>query len=374
MCSYSTSVIQPISRREILERSLIAIQHQIDLLLVDQSRLAAELVDTDAADDFDHSAYDWIRINCHLTSNAVIDRVRVGRRIPELRESVQAVKAREIGFAHLVVLARTAGAVGEKFDEARLLKLAKEHSPGKFHYKCLHFQHAADPKAYAEKEFEKYEQRFLRLSRWEDGSLILQGMLDPADGVAFRAALEPLARKSGAHDLRTREQRLADAFVDLTTGGRKQTVMLQVTASIETLLGRLGAPGAENEFSLPISSKTVERWACDSSISRILLQDSVVIDVGRAERTIKGPRRRALIARDQHCQWPGCDRPASFCDGHHLVHWVFGGGGEIANQVLLCGRHHRLVHEGGWQLVKAEDGNLMTIAPTVTFGYARGPD
>jgi len=53
---------------------------------------------------------------------------------------------------------------------------------------------------------------------------------------------------------------------------------------------------------------------------------------------------------------------------------MFGGGGEIDNQVLLCGRHHRMVHEGGWQLIKTEDGQITTIAPTLTFGLARGPD
>ena len=115
---------------------------------------------------------------------------------------------------------------------------------------------------------------------------------------------------------------------------------MQVTASLETVLALLGAPGAENEFTLPISSKTVQRWACDCSLTRVLLQDSVVIDVGRSVRTIKGPRRRALVARDRHCQWPGCDRPAARCDVHHLVHWLFGGGSELGNQVLLCHRHH----------------------------------
>ena len=151
---------------------------------------------------------------------------------------------------------------------------------------------------------------------------------------------------------------------------------MQVTASLETLIGLAGAPGAENEFTLPISSTTVQRWACDCSLTRVLLQDSVVIDVGRSERTIKGPRRRALIARDRHCQWPGCERPAARCDVHHIVHWMFGGGSELSNQVLLCHRHHRLVHEGGWQLVKtSEDGRLTPIAPTITFGSrARGPD
>jgi hypothetical protein len=180
--------------------------------------------------------------------------------------------------------------------------------------------------------------------------------------------------KPGGHEDREREQRLADALVELATKGGKQTVQMQVTSSIETLLGLVGAPGAANEFSLPISAKTVERWACDCSISRVLLQDSVVIDVGRAERTIKGPRRRALIARDQHCQWPGCERPASWCDVHHLDHWLHGGGGEIENQLLLCTRHHRLVHEGEWQIIKADDGTILTISPTVTFGRPRGPD
>jgi hypothetical protein len=104
------------------------------------------------------------------------------------------------------------------------------------------------------------------------------------------------------------------------------------------------------------------------------MKDSVVIDVGRAERVISGPRRRALIARDQHCQWTDCDRPGSWCDGHHFVHWIQGGGGELENQILLCGRHHWKVHEGGWQLVKTDDGRLVPVAPTVTFGKPRGPD
>jgi hypothetical protein len=368
-------MLQRVDEGAELGQQLIANQHQIDLLLLEQARLAVEFVKTDFWDyEGSSTPYDWIRVNCHLAGNTVGDRVTVGERMAELAESVQAVEAREIGFAHLVTMARTADAVGERFDESHLLEKARESSAGKFYHTCDHYRHAADPKSYAEKELEKYEQRRLRLSRWEDGSLILSGVLDPVGGVALRTVLEPLARKSGAHDDRNREQRLADALVELATKGGNPKVQMQVTASIETLLGVVGAAGAENEFSLPISSKTVERWACDSSISRVLLQDSQVIDVGRAERTIKGPRRRALIARDQHCQWPGCERPASWCDGHHIVHWLFGGGGELENQVLLCHRHHFLVHEGGWQLVKTDDGQIMPIAPTLTFGRPRAPD
>jgi Domain of unknown function (DUF222) len=370
-------VLELVSDGADLALRLISNQHKIDLLQLEQSRLAAEFVATSQSDEEGYATPpDWIRINCHLTSNTVSDRVRVGELMTELAESVDAVERGDIGFAHLATMAKTAEAVGKGFDEAKLLKLARETSAGKFHHKCEHYKHAADPDRYARDEFEKYEQRGLTMSRWEDGSLILSGVLSPAEGVAFRNAIEPLARPCGAHDDRTRKQRLADALMERMThgGGKTQTVAMQVTASVETLLGLLGSPGAENEFSLPISSKTVQRWACDCSLSRVLLQDSVVIDVGRAERTIKGPRRRALVARDQHCQWLQCGRPASMCDAHHINPWFFGGDGQIENQVLLCHRHHVLVHEGGWQLVKTDDGRLMPVAPTITFGRARAPD
>ncbi|HKV88617.1 MAG TPA: HNH endonuclease signature motif containing protein, partial [Candidatus Dormibacteraeota bacterium] len=90
-------------------------------------------------------------------------------------------------------------------------------------------------------------------------------------------------------------------------------------------------------------------------------------------RVIDGATRKALKTRDGHCRWPGCERPASWCDGHHLVHWAQGGGTDLENLVMLCRRHHRLVHEGGWQLVKSEDG-IIPLAPTVSFGLPRGPD
>jgi len=54
--------------------------------------------------------------------------------------------------------------------------------------------------------------------------------------------------------------------------------------------------------------------------------------------------------------------------------WIEGGPTDLDNLVLLCRRHHRMVHEGGWQLIKTENGEVVTIAPTVTFGLPRGPD
>ena len=75
------------------------------------------------------------------------------------------------------------------------------------------------------------------------------------------------------------------------------------------------------------------------------MQDSVIIDVGRSQRTIAGAKRRALVARDKHCQWPGCERPASWCDGHHIVHWIDGGETSLDNCALLWGLLPKGPHE-----------------------------
>jgi hypothetical protein len=368
----STAHLTNDERRERLREKA----HVIDMLTLSFSLEAAEFAATDAwEEDGSASAIDWIRFNCHLTSVAAADRIAVGESLQAMPRSVEAAVNGEIGFAHVKAMARTADAVGARFDEAVLLEKARENSPGKFHFICQHYRHAADRKGYEAEQNELVENRKLTISTCEDGAVLVNGVLDPVGGAAFITAIEPLARKSGAHDDRSLERRRADALVELASGGGSQA-QIQVTSSIETLLGLVGAPGAEMEFSLPISSTTMERLACDSGIARILLDsESAIIDVGRSKRVVSEPARRALTARDGHCRWPGCDRPASWSAAHHVVHWVHGGTTDLDNLILLCHRHHWMVHEGNWQIVRGDDGHMLTIPPTVTFGApARGPD
>ena len=350
--------------------------HARDLRDLYIARLATEFATRDRYDDDGFvSPIDWIRFNCHVTSGAAANSIAVGEAIDRMPESTQAVGEGKIGFAHMTVMARTAEALGDRFDERVLIKKARESSPGKFHYICTHYRHSADPKRYAEEQSEQVQQRRLKLSKWMDGTVLLSGQLDPEGGAVLLTAIEPLARKSGAHDDRDLEQRNADALVELAAGGGSQA-QINVTSSLETLRALPGASAADLELSLPISAKTVERLACDATITRIVLgSDSMVIDVGRAKRTISGPARKALHVRDGGCTWPGCERPASWTSGHHLVHWVHGGTNEPPNLTLLCRRHHWMVHEGEWQIVRGDDGRMLTIPPTVTFSPpARGPD
>jgi hypothetical protein len=381
----ATQDVRPSSGAE-LGMELMRLARERDLIELRFALLAAEFVATDQYDKEGFvSPIDWIRFNCHMTSNAAADRVAVGERMGDLAETTDAMVSGHIGFAHMTVMARTANALGDKFKESKLLDKAIENSPGKFHHICRHYRHAADRKGYESEQAELVENRWLSMSSVEDGSLLVSGVLDPVGGAALSMALQPLARRSGKDDDRKYDRRLADALVDLSMfaldsgmvpQNASQRTHLQVTTSPETLLGLEGAPAAEMEFSLPISSTTVERLACDCSVTRILLDsESMVIDVGRAKRVISGPQRKGLNARDGGCVWPGCDRPASWTSGHHLVHWIRGGGSDLPNLALLCHRHHWMVHEGGWQIMRGDDGRMITIPPTVTFGPpARGPD
>ncbi|MCW6009645.1 HNH endonuclease, partial [Micromonospora sp. CPCC 205371] len=109
----------------------------------------------------------------------------------------------------------------------------------------------------------------------------------------------------------------------------------------------------------------VRRLACDAHIIPMILGgDGQILDVGQQRRLFTGPLRRALVARDGGCAFPGCDRPPRWCDGHHITHWTAGGRTALDNGVLLCGYHHRLIHRGEWEVRMADDGKPDFIPPT----------
>ena len=119
----------------------------------------------------------------------------------------------------------------------------------------------------------------------------------------LRTALEPLARHAGSEDDRARAQRCADALVELCARSldvgvvpqrASQRSHIQVTTTLETLLDLVGSPGGEMEYAGVVAGATVQRLACDSTITRVLLDSrSAVVDVGRSERVVPGATRRA---------------------------------------------------------------------------------
>jgi hypothetical protein len=368
-----------------LAAELIGTRHASDLLELDFSESMAAFSKTEEYDEQGSvSPIDWARHHCRMSSSAVWNSLAVGQHRDELARSIEAVESAEIGYAHLALMARTAQALegsstAAPFEEAGLLDKAREYSVGRLWHFCNHLRHATDPEGFAAEQNRATEARHLTMSTYEDGSLMLEGWIDSVGAAVVRSALEPLAQPKGENDERGREHRNADAFVEVCghvqdAGVLPQRPHLQVTASLDTLRGLAGAPAGDMEYSVPVSAATVQRLACDGTITRVVLApESVVIDVGRARRVVAGAMRRALNARDGHCKWPRCDRPASWSDAHHVVHWTNGGETDLANMILLCHRHHWMSHEGGWQLVRTEEGEVLAVPPRPP-GLARVAD
>src|SRR5437660_10715927 len=269
-----------------LAAEMIRVRLSVDKLELYFSRLSAKFAKTE---EYDEQGFDspiaWIKANCHMSGGAAADRVCAGEQLDRLDRSEAAVRAGEIGCAHFAHIARASAAVGERLDETTLLRHAGKESVAKFRETCIHARHAADPQGVVDEEVQGVEARELTITDTDYGMVSVSGTLDKVGGAALRTALEPLARRMGKDDHRLFPRRLADALVDLSmhsldNGKPRSRPNLQVTASLETLLGLAGAPAAEMEFSLPISAKAVERFACDCSVTRILLgSDSTVIDV-----------------------------------------------------------------------------------------------
>jgi Domain of unknown function (DUF222) len=206
--------------------------------------------------------------------------------------------------------------------------------------------------------------RWLRL-RDLDGGCEQAGWLDREAAEILRAALSPLAAPRPATDvevdLRTGAQCDADALVELaqralasgelpTEGGERPQVV--VTVSLPVLQGRIGA--ASLALGGPINADVARRIACDAEIIPVVLGSrGEPLDVGRATRTVPAAIRRAVVVRDRGCAFPGCSVPARWCEIHHVVHWADNGPTSVGNCVVLCGRHHRLIHHFDWRIEMA---------------------
>ncbi len=250
---------------EEIAAELIRRRQKINQDELEFSTLAAAYARTSEYEEqgFD-SPISWIKANCHMSGAAAGDRVCIGEQLDRLGQSSAAMEAGEIGFGHLALIARTSAALGDRLDEAKLLRQARKMSVFRFRNACTHARHAGDPQGFVAEEVEGVEARSLRFTTADDGVVLVQGILDKVGGAAVRTALEPLAKRAGKDDHRDLERRQGDALVDLSmraldNGMVPQRAHLQVTASMETLLGLPGAPAADMEFSLPISAKAVER-------------------------------------------------------------------------------------------------------------------
>jgi hypothetical protein len=204
-----------------------------------------------------------------------------------------------------------------------------------------------------------------------DGWVGLHGHLDAEAGAKLLAALDPLTTPTpsttAGPDPRSPARRTADALITLvemalraghlpSTGGAPTTLLL--TVPLDTRTDHATTAGIL-PTGQPISPGALRRLACDAAIiPAVLGGDSQPLDLGRTRYTCSPHLRKALILRDGGCARPGCHAPWTWTDAHHITHWAHHGPTTLDNLVLLCGRHHRDIHDPhtGWTITATPTG------------------
>lgn len=217
--------------------------------------------------------------------------------------------------------------------------------------------------------------RELRLQHLRDGSVRIVWRLDPIEGSVvaevFDRATSP--RRGGPRfvseqdhaqritdDARSTEQLASDVFFGLITAGAevnpakllgRGASAVRVLVTERELVARSGQ-GRLAASQLAVSLETVERLACtQGTIAVVFDAHGQPLDVGREQRLFTWRQRIALAERDGGCRWPGCERPPSWCEAHHIEHWARDQGRtDVASGILLCKHHHLLLHDHRWEI------------------------
>jgi hypothetical protein len=189
-------------------------------------------------------------------------------------------------------------------------------------------------------------------------------MLLVEEAVRARADQIPPNPETGYFD--AYPTRMADGLVELAaTSGDESIPSVQVTlfADLDALTEDSGTTGvAELNAGPVVASETARRLACDSIVECVITDHGRVLGIGRRSRLIPAWLRRQLWFRDGGCRFPDC-LEKHFIHGHHRKHWADLGPTDLENLILLCGFHHRFVHEHGWKIETDPEGRPLFIKP-----------
>jgi hypothetical protein len=323
----------------------------------------------------------WLSWRVGLDLGAARERVRVARALGTLPRLAEALARGELSYAKVRALTR----VATPETEARLVAVGRAGTACHVE-RIVRGWRRVDRQAEAKAAARQHAARDLHVYQDEDGTVVLRGRLTPDVGAlllraldAGRETLYQRARVAGGIPPATdpalapppRAQQQADALallaetalhheLDPGAPGERYQVVVHVNAAV---LADPAQPGQSAlEEGSHVSAETSRRLACDAS--RVVMrhdEDGRVVEIGARTRTIPPALRRALQHRDRTCRFPDCHVRVG--QGHHVQHWAQGGPTTLANLLLLCRRHHRAVHEEGYQVAPGPDGALLFRRP-----------
>ena len=315
----------------------------------------------------------WLSWRVGFAPGAAREHVRVARALGALPLLSQALARGELSYAKVRELTR----VATPETEERLLAVGRAGTAEHVE-RIVRGWRRVDRIAEAKDAARQHSGRALHVFTDEDGTVRIRARLTPEVGAlllkALDAARDALYRRREdvfEADPPTMEQQQADALallaetalhhgIDPGVPGERYQVVVHVDAAA---LADADQPGQSVlEDGLRVPAGTSQRLACDAS--RVVMRpdaDGRLLEVGARTRTIPPAIRGALHHRDRGCRFPGCG--ARFGQGHHIQHWANGGPTTLSNLALLCCRHHRAVHEEGFQVERQPDGELRFRRP-----------
>ena len=316
----------------------------------------------------------WLNYRVGVGLHAAREQVRTARALAQLPRIAEAFAHGVVSYSKVRALTR----VATPEIEERLLTFAT-------HGTAAHVERIAaawrrvDRAAEEELTAHRLRSRSLQVYQDEDGMVVVRGRLTPEVGAVLRQALDATrdrmyatARRDNAEGIRpSYAQQQADALgviaeaalrhdLDPGASGARYQVVVHVDAAVLADRDQPGQSALEDGAHVPAG--TCQRLACDAS--RIVMlhdADGRITEVGVRTRTIPPALRRALQRRDHGCRFPGCG--SRYTQGHHIEHWARGGPTKLSNLMLLCRRHHRAVHEEGFQVERLGDGDLRFRTP-----------
>ena len=316
----------------------------------------------------------WLSWRVGLAPGAAREHVRVAHALGTLPRLAQALARGELSYAKVRALTR----VATPETEERLLAVGRAGTAEHVE-RIVRGWRRVDRQAEARESARQHASRALHVYPDADGTVILRGRLTPDVGAllmqALAAARETLYQQDRAKepegDPPTMVQQQADALallaetalhhgIDPGAPGERYQVVVHVDADVLADADQPGQSVLEDGARVPAG--TSQRLACDAS--RVVMQhgrDGHVVEVAARTRTIPPALRRALHHRDRGCRFPGCG--IRFGQGHHIRHWAQGGPTTLSNLALLCRRHHRAVHEDGYQMERQPDSELRFYRP-----------
>lgn len=311
---------------------------------------------------------EWLNMKCGIAPGTAREKIRVANALFDLPLTSAAFQGGDLSYSKARALTR----VATPETEEALMAYAVRATAQQVDDHCRRLRNVHKDLA-GEDAKRLYEQRQLSRTLHGDGSMTISVQLPIENGElvlkALDMALDQLHEDEETYDDEdsSLQQQQADALVELARGylagssSTGETARKPCTADHYQVMVHVdekalrGAPDESSQSDLPI--ETVRRLCCDTALVTVTEDENGnPLHVGRKHRVVQPALRRALVARDKCCRYPGCTHD-KWLDAHHVVHWADGGETSLENTVLLCSKHHRLLHEGGFEIRRGPTGD-----------------